>query len=116
MPNTAFTQIALATDASFQQRIKGALLAVATQILAEDSGTANHGARAIYANKVINSPSQEASNMAPFLVMRPNVFNFDTTCQFDQAAVVVVSATGDADLQSQVATDWNWLAAAAAAR
>lgn len=93
-----------------------ALLSIAAQILAEPSGTTNHAARVIYANRVINAPSVEAAKAAPFLVMRPNVFNFDTTCVFQQATLAAVSATGDADLQSQIATDWDWLAAAAAAR
>lgn len=116
MPNTALTQIALAADLGFQARIMSALLAIAAQTLNEDSGTVNHGARIVYANKVINGPEFEAAKAAPFLVMRTNVNNFATSCQFQQASVVVVSATGDADLQSQIATDWNWLAAAAAAR
>jgi hypothetical protein len=116
MPNTALTQIALAADAGFQQRIASALLSIAAQTLAEDPATVNHGARVVYANKVINGPAVEAAKVAPFLVMRPNVNNFVTSCQFQQATAVVVSTSGDADLQSQIATDWNWLAAAAAAR
>lgn len=116
MANTALTQIALASDLVFQQRIKSALLSIAAQMLGEDAGTLNHGARVIYANRVINNPAAEAALIAPFLVMRPNVNNFTTSCVFQEAGVAVVSTTGDADLQSQIATDWNWLAAAAAAR
>ena len=116
MANTALTQIALAADADFRDRIKSALLTIAAQVLGEDPATVNHGARVIYANKVLNAAAGESALVAPFLVMRPNVFTFVTSCQFQQARVAVVSTTGDADLQSQIATDWNWLAAAAVAR
>lgn len=113
MPNTAYTQLALAADPGFRTRVKAALLVIAAQILGEDSGIVNHNTRVIYANAVIKNPDGAAAQVAPFLVGRPNVNNFATTCQFDQANVIVVNATGDADLQSQIATDWNWLAAAA---
>lgn len=114
MANDAFTQVALANDPRFRVRLKAALLAIAAQVLGEDPATANHPNRVVYANKVIAGPDTEAAKAAPFLVMRPNVNNFVTsyTYDFTQGVGSVVNACGDADLQSQIATDWNWLAAA----
>jgi hypothetical protein len=113
MPNDAYSQLALAKDAGFQARIKGALLSVAADVLGEPDSTLNHGLRIEYANKVIVNPASTAAQATPFLVMRPNVNNFVTTTVFDGNGVSVINATGDADLKSQVSTDWDWLAAAA---
>lgn len=113
MPNTAFTQLALSSDVGFRLRIKAALLAKAANVLGESTGISNHGGRVAYANKVIANPDLHAEQVARFLVMRPNVNNFSTTCEFQQASVIVVNACGDADLESQILTDWDWLAAAA---
>jgi hypothetical protein len=53
--------------------------------------------------------------LLPSFVFRPNVINFETTHEFDFPTQVgqVVTAAGDADLMSQIATDWDDLAAAA---
>lgn len=109
MANTAYTQLALAADPAFLLRVKAALLVVTAQILGENSATANHGARVTYANKVIVTPESEAAKVAPFLVMRPNVNNFTTS--WSDTVGHFVTTSGDPDLQSQVATDWDWLAA-----
>lgn len=111
MPNNAYTQRALANDPGFLVRLAGAMLRKAPEVLTEDNATLNHAARIAYASKVMAHADVEAAKAAPFMVMRTNVFNFDTTCQFDQDRVIVVNASGDADLEAQVLTDWNSLAA-----
>lgn len=108
MSNDAFSQLALASDAHFLNRLKGAFLVVALQVIAEDSGTPNHANRLALAQAIL-AGSQSVSKFADFLVMRPNVNNFATTYDFAQAAAI--TASGDADLQSQIATDWNALVA-----
>jgi hypothetical protein len=40
--------------------------------------------------------------------MRTNLFNFTTSFDFQRGAVV--TASGDADIESQLATDWDHLA------
>lgn len=107
MANDSFTQQALAVDPRFRQRVKAALAKIAWQVLNEDSGTANHTARAAYARSVISNIDGAALQVAPWLVMRTNVFAFATSYDFQQGAVV--TASGDADIESQLATDWDHL-------
>lgn len=106
MPNDAFSQLALAADSKFLTRLKAACLVVAEQVIAEDSGTANHPARLALAVTVLRTPTRSA-DFAQFLVMRPNVLGFVTSYSFIDAAILTAST--DADLQSQLATDWNTL-------
>jgi len=115
MPNDSYTQQTLASDQFFRRRVRSAMSSVAWQMQNEDPGTANHESRAKYAQQVIRQLDSEVSTVLPTLVMRPNVFNFDTTYEFDFQTGVgqTVSATGDADIMSQLATDWDDLAAAA---
>src|SRR4030095_6043678 len=115
MPNDAYTQQALAMDAQFRRRVRSSLSAVAWQVENEAPATPNHANREKYAQQVIRQLDSELSIILPSFVMRPNVFNFDTTYHFDFPTLVgqVVSASGDADIMSQLATDWDDLAAAA---
>lgn len=108
MANDAFSQLALANDPNFKQRIKGALITVALNIMSEDPSTTNHANRIYFAKIVIDTPDTMVSKFAPEIVMRPNVMNFTTTYNFDIPAIQ--SACGDADLQSQLTTDWDMMA------
>ncbi len=108
MANNAYTQIALADDRNFLVRVRGAMLVIALQILAEDPETPNHLERVTLANAVLSGDTP-TSKFSPFLVMRPNVLNFETS--YDFASAAIVTASGDADLQSQINSDWNALAA-----
>lgn len=112
MPNDAFTQQALADDPRFRKRVKAALGKIAWQVLTEDPGTTGHNARAAYARLVLGSLDLYTGNIVGSLVMRTNVFNFTTSVSLDQGTPVVSTASGDADLESQLATDWNNLAGA----
>jgi hypothetical protein len=115
MPNNARTQQVLAQDPHFRSRVRNALTTVAWQILDEDPSTENHFNRANYANVVLRTADAETAAIVPAFVNRPNVFQFDTSYvfDFDAAAGHVATAAGDADLMSQLATDWDDLAAAA---
>jgi len=108
MANDAFTQQALANDRRFQQRLENALGKVAWEVLNEDSATAHHLERATFANRTLANLTQTGIQLAPSFVGRPNVFNFDTSYNFTVGGVV--TAAGDADLESQLHTDWNALA------
>jgi hypothetical protein len=108
MANTSFTQQALAANASFQTRVRNALATVAWQVLNEEATVPNNYQRVVYARSVINNLQFTAVQISPWLVDRPNVFQFETS--FDFPSGDVVSATGDADIESQLATDWDVLA------
>src|SRR5262249_15311112 len=115
MPNDAFTQQALAADPYFRKRVRSSLSSVAWQIQDEADATPNHTNRVNYARQVIRQLDYELNVIMPSFVMRPNVFNFATSYAFDFSTLVgqVVSASGDPDLMSQLATDWDDMAAAA---
>jgi len=108
MANDAYTQQALANDPRFRQRLENALGKVAWEVLQEDPQTVHHPERAAYANRVLASPNQMASQLASSFVGRPNVFGFDTTYNFTVGGVI--TAAGDPDIESQLHTDWNALA------
>src|SRR5262245_39404640 len=115
MPNDAFTQQALANDATFRRRVRSAMSSIAWQVINEDPATANHFYRNAYANLVLRQLDTEVCVITPNLVFRPNVNNFATSYVYDYAQQIgqVVTASGDPDLLSQIATDWNAMAAAA---
>lgn len=106
--NDAFTQQALAVDRRFVQRLQNALAKVAWQVLEEPPATLHHTERVQYAHVVNSNPAGTAQSLAPSFVTRPNVMNFQTSYDFTVGGVV--TAAGDADLESQLATDWNELA------
>jgi hypothetical protein len=113
--NDSFTQQALAADPFFRQRTRSALSTVAWQVVNEDEALPNHAARIAYARQVVRGLDSEVTVLLPNFVFRPNVINFETTHEFDFPTQIgqVVTAAGDPDLMSQIATDWDDLAAAA---
>lgn len=108
MPNNSFSQQALAADSRFRLRLQNALMKVAWEVLEEDVATPDHVQRGQYARSVISTPAQAAAQLAPSFVNRPNVFAFDTSYSFDVGAVL--TASGDADMESQLHTDWDEMA------
>ena len=108
MANDAFTQQALAQEATFHGRLQNALTKIAFQVLDEAPSTPHYVQRTSYAQRVINDPRNVAIGLAPSFVNRPNIFAFATSSDFHMRAVV--TASGDADIESQVFTDWNKLA------
>jgi hypothetical protein len=112
MANDSFTQQRLAADATFQGRVRAALATVAWQVLNEDPATPNHANRLTYARNVITNLTFGAQTASPWLVERPNLRAFETSYDFESGTVVTAAA--DADIESQIATDWDVLAGVAA--
>jgi hypothetical protein len=108
MPNDAHTQQRLATDQTFQGRVRAAIATVAFQVLEEDPGTPAHSQRVGYARGVIGNLTGAAQSAASWLVERPNLVGATTSYDFPSGAVI--TAATDADLESQIMTDWNILA------
>jgi hypothetical protein len=108
MPNNARTQQALAAGQHFRSRVKAALAKVAYDILEEDVATPGHAQRSQFARQTLGNVEQAAFNLAPGLVMRPNVFSFATSFDFELGANgEVITASGDLDLESQITSDWD---------
>lgn len=99
--------IALGNDGSFRQRIRALFLLEAGVVYAESAGTANHGARALFASNLAKNPSI-ADALAPALVQRTNLVGSTVTYNFD--AQRIESNATDAAIRSQIATDWNYFA------
>jgi hypothetical protein len=108
MANDAYTQQALALDPRFKTRVKAAVSKVAWVVLDELTSVTNHTIRANYARFVLANLDGWVSSNTPWLVMRTNVFSFTTSYDFPGGGVV--TASGDADLESQLTADWNKLA------
>ena len=106
--NDSYTQQALGADPYFQWRVQAALGHVARTVLEEPDTTEGHAARASYARTVINNIELSARQVAPWLVERPNLMLFATSYSFPARAVI--TAAGDADIESQLTTDWSALA------
>ncbi len=109
--NTAYSQQSLARDSRFLLRVQGALARVAWTVLEEPTTTTGHDQRASYARGVINNVQFSAQTVAPWLVERPNLILFETSYSFEAGAVV--SAAGDADIESQLTADWDELSGVA---
>jgi hypothetical protein len=107
MPNDAFTQQRLAQDLTFQGRVRGAMSRVAFEVMEEDPTTPNHDARANYARQVISNMTYIPAQVSPWLAERPNLVAAITSYDFPSGAIVT-SAT-DADIESQLHTDWDHL-------
>ena len=108
MPNTNYTQAALAADQDFIARAKSSLIKQALVVFDEAQSTpptTTQTVRRNYAFQVLSSPDSEAARVARLLVFRANVNNFTTSYDFEKGHVVTTS--GDPDILSQVATDWN---------
>ena len=108
MPNTNYTQTALSNDPDFIARVKSSLLKQALVVFDEAQSnppTNTETIRRNYAHAIIASPDSEAARIARIIVFRANVNNFATSYDFEKGNVVTTS--GDPDMLSQVATDWN---------
>jgi hypothetical protein len=109
MANDAHTQQALAADTHFHSRVRAALAKVAWEVIEEPDTTPHHDERVAYARNIaLPNLANVAVQISPWLVERTNLFAFATS--YDFAASSVVTAAGDADIESQLMTDWNVLA------
>ena len=105
MPNTVFTQDALAKDSSFFIRVRNILITQAFVVLAEAVNTPFHAERVNYARQILNDSVQATNRVLPTLVNRTNLMAFTTS--YDFVTSKVVTAAGDPDILSQISTDWN---------
>lgn len=100
--NDSFTQQALAKDALFRDRVKGQLIAEAFIVLDESSPDP---ARLVYARQILNGLDREVDRILPIIVMRTNLMAFATSYDFTSGHMVTTA--GDADILSQIATDFD---------
>lgn len=59
---------ALLTDGTLAQKVSAACLVVAEQIRVEDSGTANHANRLLWAKSALQDPVKAGSDLLPALL------------------------------------------------
>lgn len=104
MPNDAKTQMALAHDAQFLNRVQFNLCVVALQVVNEGAGVTNHTERRAFAAAVLGDPGRAAAPLAVSLVGAVNLVTATTTINPDLS--VTTDAT-DAAIQSQMNTLWN---------
>jgi hypothetical protein len=111
MANNSFSQQRLALDPTFHARVRSALATVAFQVIGENPATEHHDERKAYAqNVVLPNTANIAVQISPWLVNRTNLFAFPTSYDVTAANPAVETAAGDADIESQISTDWNVIA------
>ncbi len=92
MANTYLQDDNLATDTTFQTRVKYAALSCASDITSEGSAPANHVNRSTLATKVMNNPDGYAVLFAKAI------------CAIDQN---LTSASTDATIKADISAVWN---------
>lgn len=101
----ALTQMALAHDHNFLNRVQYLLCRVALAVIGEDAARVEgHATRRLYAQQVLGNPAAAATAAAVAIVGAINLTARDTTIKPDFA--VETSAT-DPEIESQIATLWN---------
>lgn len=108
---TTVKQMALTRDwapSGFMERVQATIAFVAGGVLAEPFAEPFHQSRAFYAQRVIGNPRQGADQAGTQVVMGVNVINATT---YDEATKTSTCTIADIDLESQVRSLWNALAA-----
>jgi hypothetical protein len=104
-------QMALTRDTlpgGFMERVTAMLAFVASSILTESAATAHHQPRAFFAQRVINAPQASATQAGPQIVMGVNIV---ATTTYDEETKTSTCTAADIDLESQIRSLWNALAA-----
>lgn len=104
---TTAEQIALGNDADFRARVRVLMLQEAGAVYGESGATPNHSARANFASSLVKNPGL-CDAFASVLATRTNLAASEVTYNFDDLRVET-DAT-DAEIKSQIATDWNLFA------
>jgi hypothetical protein len=110
MADTTVQQMALTRDTGpggFMERITAMLSFACSTVLNEPGNTPYHQGRAFYAQTVVRSPQQAATQAGPQIVMGVNVVNATT---YDEETKTATCTIADIDLQSQILSLWNALA------
>ena len=108
---TSVKQMALTRDTGpggFMERVTAMLAFVTNTVLTESGTTPYHQQRAFYAQAVVKNPQQSAIQAGPIVVMGVNVVAATTYDEIDKQATCTIA---DIDLQSQIVTLWDNLAA-----
>ena len=103
-------QMALTRDVGpggFMERVTAMLARVAGVVLIEAGTVPYHSYRAMYAQRVVSSPQQMATQAGPQVVMGVNIIAATT---YDEETKVATCTAADIDLESQITTLWNALA------
>lgn len=103
-------QMALTRDngpGGFMERCTAVMAFACNTILTEPGTTSYHQQRALYAQRVVQSPQQTTTQAGPQIVMGVNVIN---TTTYDEATKTSTCTIADIDLESQILTLWNALA------
>lgn len=111
MAEVSVKQMALTRDVGpggFMERVQAMLVMVAGVVLSEPGVEPYHAQRAQYAQRVVNGPPTAATQAGPQIVMGVNIVN---TTVYDEAFKTSTCTATDIDLQSQIQTLWNALAA-----
>lgn len=109
MANTAIQQQRLAASPHFHERVKAAFATVAFQVIAEGRDTPTEVIRYNYARAVLANLDGTVSSTVGWLVQRTNLtVGEDTTYDWDIPSPVTTAS--DAEIESQLMTDWNVLA------
>ncbi len=106
MATTPQSQMALAHDPQFLNRVQYLLCTEAITVKNENPATTGHAARAAYAGQVLADPAGKAATVAITLVGGINLVAANTAIDFE--GVVTTDAT-DAAILSQIATLWDAL-------
>lgn len=109
MANTAIQQQRLAASPHLHERVKAAFASVAFQVIAEGRDTPTEIIRYNYARAVLANLDGTVSSTVGWLVQRTNLTDPKVTSYDWDIPSPVTNAT-DADIQSQLMTDWNFLA------
>lgn len=105
---SADLQARLAKSDAFLAKVENLIVVQARAVKLESAGTANHAARAAYADQVFANSASHAIKWAVYLAGSTNVAGTITN---NDDGTVSTSAT-DAAVLSQIATDWNLFAVA----
>jgi hypothetical protein len=92
----------------FMERVQATIAYVAGAVLNEGAAEPFHQSRAYYAQRVIGNPRQGADQAGTQVVMGVNVVNATT---YDEAAKTATCTIADIDLEAQIRSLWNSLAA-----
>jgi len=91
----------------FMERVQAMLARVTSTILNESADTPYHSHRAMYAQRVVQSPQMAANQAGPQVVMGVNVIAATTYDEIEKKSTCTIA---DIDLESQITTLWNALA------
>lgn len=107
MASTTAQLVALGKDNHFRERVRTNFYIVAGEVYAESTSVAGHAARSLFASKIMTN-QVDGGSFAPALAQRTNVVAEDTSYNFDEQRVETTAT--DAELRSQISTDWNMFA------